>query len=61
MPLFTSRIGGMITFPSGFVVADAMVNLFSGSTTTSLLLVSPLSVPGGHERASGGVFVFPGT
>ena len=61
MPRFTSRIGGTIIFPSGVVVADATVNLSSGSTTTSLLSVSPLSAPGGRESASGGVLVFPGT
>ena len=60
MPLFTSRMGGTMIFPSGFIVADATVNLFSGSTTTSLLSASPLSAPGGCESASGGVFIFPG-
>ena len=60
IPLFTSSISGMIIFPSGFMVVDAIVNLFSGSTMTSLLSVSPLSAPGGRESASGGVLVFPG-
>ena len=53
-------IGDTIIFPSGVVVMDAAVNLSSGSTMTSLLSVSPLSAPGGHESASGGVLVFPG-
>ena len=48
-------------FPSGVVVMDAVTNLFFGSTMTSLLSVSPLSAPGGHESASGDVLVFPGT
>ena len=61
MPLFTSRIGGTMIFPLWFVVVDATTNLSSGSTVTSLLSVSPLSAPGGRERASGGVLVFPST
>ena len=48
-------------FPSGFMVVEAATNFSSGSTTMSLLSFSPLSVPGGRESASGGVFVFPGT
>ena len=60
MPLFTSRIGGTMIFPSRVVVVDATVNLFSGSTMMSLLSVSLLLAPGGRESASGGVLVFPG-
>ena len=61
IPLFTSSIGGTMIFPSGAVVVDAAMNLLSGSTMTSLLSVSPLSAPGGHESVSGGVLVFPAT
>ena len=61
IPLFTSSIGGTMIFPSGVTVADAVMNLLSGSTVMSLLSVSPLSAPGGRESASGGVLVFPGT
>ena len=61
MPLLTSRMGGTMIFPSGVVVVDAIMNLSLGSTVMSLLSVSPLSAPGGHESASGGVLVFPGT
>ena len=59
IPHFTSRIGDTMIFPSGAVVMHAEVNLSSGSTMMSLLLVSPLSAPGGRESTSGGVLVFP--
>ena len=61
IPLFTSSIGSTMIFPSEAAVTDAATNLLSGSTMISLLSVSPLSAPGGHESASGGVLVFPGT
>jgi hypothetical protein len=47
-------------FPSGVVVVDAAINLCRGSIVMSLLSVSPLLAPGGQNRASGGVLVFPG-
>ena len=59
--LFHFKDEGTMIFPPRVVVIDANTNLFSGSTTTSLLSVSPLLAPDGHESVSRGVLVFPGT
>jgi hypothetical protein len=46
---------------SSVVIAEAVTNFWVGSIMTSLLSILPLLAPGGRERASGGVLVFPGT
>jgi len=58
IPRLTMSIGGTLIFGSKVVVAT--LNFCSGRTVTCWLSSFPWSTPGNHERASGGMLVFPG-
>jgi len=58
IPCLTMSKGGMLILGSNVVMA--ILNCCSGRTMTCWLSSFPWSTPGSHERASGGILVFPG-